>query len=195
MSLLWGHFSKACSLGFQPQICVTQAFERKLIKTLFVFDTLGSLHKVIEEGSALARHQDQEGHGGVPYLPLTLALLLLFSSTVLKCVSSTHYLVGVSSEDGKKEDVPYNPILWQSLKRSTEKMRKAFQAERFLYNLVTLEDRVRDPIQLYMYVNPRGECIFCSWIKTATLSEPIVDKKQELVAWPGSTLVTESVII
>ena len=35
--------------GFQPQICVTQAFERKLIKTLFVFDTLGSLHKVIEQ--------------------------------------------------------------------------------------------------------------------------------------------------
>ena len=74
MSLLWGHFSKACSLGFQPQIFVTLAFERKLIKTLFVFDTLGSLHKVIELGCALARHQDQEGHGGVPYLPSTIVI-------------------------------------------------------------------------------------------------------------------------
>ena len=61
-------------------------------------------------------------------------------------------------------------------------MRKAFQAERFLYHLVTLVDRVRDPIQLYMYVNPRGGCILCSRIKTATPSEPIVNKKQELVA-------------
>ena len=74
-------------------------------------------------------------------------------------------------------------------------MRKAFQAERFLYHLVTLVDRVRDPIQLYMYVNLRGGCILCFRIKTATPSEPIVDKKQELVASPGSTLVTESVII
>ena len=57
-------------------------------------------------------------------------------------------------------------------------MRKAFQAERFLYHLVTLEDRVRDPIQLYMYANHREGCILCSRIKT----EPIVDKKQELVA-------------
>ena len=75
MSLLWGHFSKACSLGFQPQIFVTQAFERKLI--LFVFDTLGSLHKVIELGSALARHQDQEGHGGAPYIPSTIVIVIL----------------------------------------------------------------------------------------------------------------------
>ena len=90
MSLPWRHFSKACSLGFQPQIFVTQAFERKLIKTLFVFDTLGSLHKIIEQVRKLFCRTKRDMV--VCHIFLQPLLLLLFSSTVFKCVSSTYYL-------------------------------------------------------------------------------------------------------
>ena len=42
------------------------------------------------------------------------------------------------------EDPAYNRLFVQRL---TEKMRKVFEAENFLYHLVTLADRVRDLIQ------------------------------------------------
>ena len=70
---------------------------------------------------------------------------LHWSENVLKCViltismKSTILILGAW-----QEDLPYNLMLWQRL---VEKMRKVFEAECFLYRLITLVDRVRDPIQ------------------------------------------------